>query len=71
LPQKTLVSCCVLAAPEPKISKDRITALACANATGSYLLSMLVIGKSKKPRFKHINVCNAYRLDFAKECLNG
>ena len=46
-----------LAAPGPKISKDRITALACANATGSHRLPMLVIGKSKKPRcFKHVNM---------------
>lgn len=53
-----------LAAPGPKVSKDRITALACritalaqANATGSHRLPMLVIGKSKKPRcFKHVNM---------------
>ncbi|KAJ8720806.1 hypothetical protein PYW08_006271 [Mythimna loreyi] len=57
LPRKTLASRRELAAPGPKISKDRITALACANATGSHRLPMLVIGKSKKPRcFKHVNM---------------
>lgn len=55
LPRKT--SRRELAAPGPKISKDRITTLACANATGSHRLPMLVIGKSKKPRcFKYVNM---------------
>ncbi|KAM3966299.1 LOW QUALITY PROTEIN: uncharacterized protein ACR2FA_012601 [Aphomia sociella] len=46
-----------LAASGSKISNDRITTLACANATGSHRLPMLVIGKSKKPRcLKHVNM---------------
>lgn len=57
LPRKTLASRHELAAPAPKISKDRITALACVIATGSHRFPMLVIGKSKKPRcFKHVNM---------------
>lgn len=56
MPRKILASRRELAAPGPKISKDLITALACANATGSHRLPMLVIGKSKKPRcFKYVN----------------
>ncbi|XP_057667238.1 jerky protein homolog-like [Diorhabda carinulata] len=50
LPRKTLASRRELAVLGPKISKDRITALACANATGSHRLPTLVIGKSKKTR---------------------
>ena len=40
-----------------KHSKERVTALLCANADGSDKRKPLVIGKSAKPRcFKHINV---------------
>lgn len=57
LPRKTLASRKESAAPGCKISKDRITAVACANAAGTHRLPMLVIGKSKKPRcFKHVNM---------------
>lgn len=57
LSRKTLASRRELAAPGPKISKDRIIAIACANATGSHRLAMPVVGKSKKPRcFKHVNM---------------
>lgn len=39
-----------------KISKDRITVLCCANATGTHKLKLAVIGKSKNPRaFKNFN----------------
>ncbi|XP_023721482.1 tigger transposable element-derived protein 4-like [Cryptotermes secundus] len=38
-----------------KLSKERITALVCANATGSEKRKLLVIGKSKNPRcFKNV-----------------
>ena len=37
-------------APGLKISKQRVTVLACTNATGSHKLTPLVIGKSKNPR---------------------
>lgn len=33
-----------------KVSKERVTFLACTNATGSHRLKPLVIGKAKKPR---------------------
>ena len=32
-----------------KDNKDRVTALFCANATGSYQLPLLIVGKSKNP----------------------
>ncbi len=38
-----------------KLSKERITVLACSNATGSHKLRLLVIGKSRSPRcFKNV-----------------
>ena len=49
LPNKTLHfkgDACV----EGKSSKQRITALVCANMDGSEKLKLLVIGKSKNPR---------------------
>jgi len=43
-----------------KLSKERLTILACANADGSEKLPLLVIGKSKKPRcFKHVKTLPA------------
>lgn len=36
--------------PGRKISKDRVSALLCANADGSHMLKPVVVGKSKKPR---------------------
>ena len=49
LPDKILefknVSCC-----GGKLSKDRLTAMECANMSGSDKLPILVIGKSKNPR---------------------
>ena len=39
-----------------KTKKDRVTINACANASGTIKLPLLMIGKSKNPRcFKHIN----------------
>lgn len=38
-----------------KLSKERLSVLACTNATGSQKLRLLVIGKSKAPRcFKNV-----------------
>jgi len=69
LPRKTLASRRELATPGPKINKDSITALACANATGSDRLPMLVIGKSKKPRcFKHVNMSVIPIVYTSQEC---
>ncbi|XP_014276200.1 jerky protein homolog-like [Halyomorpha halys] len=43
-------------APGYKNIKERITILACANASGNHRLPIMVIGKSKKPRtFKNIS----------------
>ena len=40
-----------------KQSKDRITLLGCANATGTCKLPLTCIGKSAKPRcFKHMDM---------------
>ncbi|GBN47868.1 Jerky -like [Araneus ventricosus] len=44
-------------APGYKKSKDQVSLLVCANASGTDKLPLLLIGKSKKPRsFKNINV---------------
>lgn len=56
LPDKTLVSSRESSAPGRKISKERVTFLACMNASGTHKLKLLVIGKSKNPRaFKNFN----------------
>lgn len=45
------------AAPGHKVSKDRVTVMVCANATGTHRLPLLLIGKSKNPRcFKNVKV---------------
>lgn len=42
--------------PRFKEPKERLTVLCCANASGTYKIKFVVIGKSKKPRaFKNIN----------------
>lgn len=57
LPQKTLATVSEKTAPGFKVQKDRITVMVCANASGNHKLSLLVIGKSKKPRaFKNLNL---------------
>ena len=52
LPSKTLASRKEDKAPGYKVSKDRLTILACANATGdhNYKLRLIMIGKAKNPR---------------------
>lgn len=50
LPNKTLVSATEATAPGRKISKERITFLACTNASGMHKIKPLVIGKSLNPR---------------------
>jgi hypothetical protein len=37
-------------APGHKSSKERISVLACSNASGTHKLQLIGIGKSKKPR---------------------
>lgn len=50
LPSKTLASKEEKAAPGHKMSKERVTIMACANATGEHKLPLFLIGKSAKPR---------------------
>lgn len=50
LPNKTFVSATEKTAPGRKLSKERLTFLACTNATGDHKLKPLIIGKSKNPR---------------------
>lgn len=50
LPDKTLASSQFSSAPGHKVSKERITVLVAANASGSHALPLFVIGKSQKPR---------------------
>lgn len=56
LPNKSLAAKAEMSAPGHKLSKERITVLACSNASGSFCLPLMCIGKSKKPRaLKNIN----------------
>ena len=56
MPQKTLASSFEKSADGRKTQKDRVTINACANASGTIKLPLLLIGKSKNLRcFKHIN----------------
>lgn len=50
LPRKTLASRNESAAAGGKDSKDRETIMFCANASGNSRISLLMIGKSQKPR---------------------
>lgn len=62
LPSKSLASRRENSAPGYKTSKERVTILVCANATGTHKIPLLLIGKSKKPRcFKNIRVPLIYK----------
>ena len=50
LPSKTLASVREAKAPGYKVSKERVTILACSNATGDHKLRLTMIGKAKNPR---------------------
>jgi hypothetical protein len=50
LPDRTFVSSTEKTAPGRKTEKQRITFLACTNATGNHKVKPLVIGKAKTPR---------------------
>lgn len=55
LPAKSLALKSELSAPGYKKSKERITILACSNATGQHKVKLAMLGKAKKPRcFKHV-----------------
>ncbi|XP_020298745.1 jerky protein homolog-like, partial [Pseudomyrmex gracilis] len=57
LPSKTLVANYEKKAPGRKVLKDRVTIMICSNASGTHKISLLVIGKVKKPRcFKNMKV---------------
>ena len=56
MPDKTLASSFEKSAVGRKTQKERVTINACANASGSTKLPLLLIGKSKNPRcFKNIS----------------
>lgn len=50
LPDKTYVSSLEKTAPGRKTEKQRLTFLACTNASGNHKGKLLVIGKAKNPR---------------------
>ncbi|XP_064421026.1 jerky protein homolog-like [Latimeria chalumnae] len=50
LPTRTLAFERERSAPGHKSSKERITVMCCANATGSHKIKLCVVGKAKKPR---------------------
>ena len=50
LPDKTLASKTANSAPGHKVSKERVTVLVSANASGSHALPLFQIGKAQKPR---------------------
>ena len=57
LSDKTLAARSEKEGPGLKKQKERITLMACSNATGTHKLPLLFIGKSAKPRcFKHMNM---------------
>lgn len=57
LPKKSLVSGEEASAPGFKMSKDRVTLMACSNAAGNHKLPLMVIGKAAKPRaFKNVQM---------------
>lgn len=56
LPEKTLASRSEQGAPGMKKQKERVTLMACSNATGTHKLPLLFVGKAANPRcFKHVN----------------
>ncbi|KAI5742840.1 hypothetical protein M8J77_011767 [Diaphorina citri] len=62
LPFKTLASNREKAASGYKSSKDRVTLLACANASGTHRIPLLLIGKLKNPRcFQNIQIPLVYK----------
>lgn len=80
LPEKTYVSSNEKSAAGHKKSKDRITLLLCANASGTHKINPLIIGKSKSPRcfaqfknpFDYDNSLNAWMTtNIFKKWFNG
>ncbi|KRZ66732.1 Jerky protein [Trichinella papuae] len=50
LPETSLVSMTEKTASGFKLCKERVTLLCCVNAIGSHRLTLLLVGKSKRPR---------------------
>lgn len=72
LPTKTLASKKEAAAPGYKKSKERVTILACSNATGNHKLRLTLIGKSKKPRaFKKLKDQEPLPLNYTNKKKHG
>ena len=67
LPTKTLASQREEKAPGYKVSKERVTILACANATGDHKLPLTMIGKAKKPRALKDMSPNAFPLYYTSQ----
>ncbi|KAJ8871552.1 hypothetical protein PR048_027876 [Dryococelus australis] len=68
LPRKSLESRREKSAPGFKVSKERITAMVCANAIGEHMVKLLVIGKSKKPCcFKNVQTLPVSVTTFCEE----
>jgi len=56
LPKKTLALMDEKQAPGLKDSKERVTVMNCANATGTHKIPLLLIGRTSRPRcFKGVN----------------
>ncbi|GAB0086026.1 hypothetical protein DMENIID0001_000010 [Sergentomyia squamirostris] len=59
LPNKTLVEKARKSVPGFKVNKERVSVLACANATGTHKMPLFVIGKAAKPRaFRNVDKSN-------------
>ena len=67
LPTKTLASQREEKAPGYEVSKERVTILACANATGDHKLPLTMIGKAKKPRALKDLSPNAFPLYYTSQ----
>lgn len=64
LPVKSLALRNEKTAPGYKRSKERVTILACSNATGEHKLKLAMIGKAKKPRaFKNVKCTSDGQFD--------
>ena len=67
LPTKTLASRKEEKAPGYKVSKEKVTILACTNATGDHKLCLTMVGKAKNPRtFKGLSP-HAFRLNYTSQ----
>ncbi|GFU40003.1 tigger transposable element-derived protein 4 [Trichonephila clavipes] len=55
-----------------KLSKERLTVLACTNATGTHKIKLVVIGKSRSPRcFKNVRSLPCNYLSQARSWMTG